>query len=394
MVSAGGQVAISGRSLLISFAFAESLDKSGYGLYSILIPLLLFGMSLNAALVFEPMTYIVSHDDASCSETESGFLSVLFVLNGFLSIVALAVLANVSSGALNVVCVAIFYIGSALFVEFSRRLRLIGMDVVHVAISDWINFLTVCIFIFVLKFFQWLTLFAGLLTVSIISIVQAVYLLKQAGILSKISLNGALAVLKKNSRFIGRNFSTFCASVAYVYANPFMVYWIYGLESNAEVEATRLFLAPLHLLNMAIGQVAFQYFGRSINKGQFTLQQAISRALLIVGSLGITGALLVNFAYDSVSNTFFGGVYAGHQGLMAVLSTTYVVEGIGLVAVFGLKTVSYFRAINIATVFAAVSNLIFIFVFSSNGAEWIIAAKTVSSAIACGVMILFLRRSC
>lgn len=394
MISAGGQVAISGRSLVVSFVFAASLDKADFGFYSILIPLLLFFMSLNSALIFEPMTYVISRSNLMRAGEASDFFALFLVFNGLLIIIAFVIFILISGDQLSALQSVAIYISSGLLLEFARRINLIEMDVVHIAISDWVNFLAVCGLLFALNYYDLLTLPLGLLVVSMISILQAIFLLKKIDIFFGLSISGALGVLKINSRFIFRNLCTFCTSVAYVYANPIFVYWAYGLESNAEVEATRLFLAPLHLLNMALGQIAFQYLSRAINQDRIAFKKVMLRAILAVSTLGVTGALIVNFAYNTVSNIFFNGAYAGHHELMVVLSTTYLVEGVGIIVVFGLKTVACFRAINIATFFAAISNLILLFSFSSNGAEWILGAKMVSSAIACGVMILFLRRSC
>lgn len=344
------QALLSATNFLIAILLIKNVPKAEYGYYSIALPISLFLISLQDAVVNTPLTVLLPSKKGAdrrnyvASLCYGQFLVVLPVAGFGLAILALLRLPGLDPAVKAIAAALCVSSAGLLYREFLRSylfaeedpLAVLKMDAFYVAIF--------------LCLLYGLYLFSGMH-------VAAVFLLTGASALLAAFPFGLARGWRfpppSVSKSYGENWLFgkwallgVCVSHAQSYSYLYLLGIFSGSVAIADVSAARLLLVPLTLLQIGWGKIAIPHGSRLREEGRvhrFFKEQILSSLLFLVAVAAYV-ALLLAFS-EPLQGHLLTGKYASSFGYVALWGSVFAAGFLALNASYGLQAMMRFHII-------------------------------------------------
>ena len=344
------QALLSATNFLIAILLIKSVPKADYGYYSVALPISLFLISLQDAVVNTPLTVLLPSKKGAdrrnyvASLCYGQFLVVLPVAGFGLAILALLRLPGLDpavkaiAAALCVSSAGLLYrefLRSYLFAEEDPQ-AVLKMDAFYVAI--------------------FLCLLSGVYFYSGIRVSTVFLLTGVSALLAALPFGRAqgwrfpppsVAMSYRENWLFGKwALLGVCVTHAQSYSYLYLLGIFSGSAAVADVSAARLLLMPLMLLQMGWGKIAIPRGSRLREEGQahrFFREQILSSLLFLVAVAAYV-ALLLAFS-EPLQRHLLTGKYASSFGYILLWGSVFAAGFLALNASYGLQAMMRFHII-------------------------------------------------
>jgi O-antigen/teichoic acid export membrane protein len=349
-IASADQALLSAMSFLIAILLVKTVPKVEYGYYSIALPVSLFLVSLQNAVVNTPLAVLLP----SKKETEGREYVASLCYGQFLVILPAALLGFAAFSIFRfpgldatghaIAAALCISAGGLLYREFLRSYLFAEEDPLGVLKLDA---LYVAIFLCALSV---------LYLISGIRIDTVFLLLGASALLAALPFGrgqGWRFPPPSVSKSFGENWKFgkwalmgVCVSHAQSYSYLYLLGILSGSVAVADVSAARLLLMPLMLVQVGWGKIAIPHGSRLREKGQahrFFKEQAWASLLFIVAVAAYV-ALLLTFS-EPLQNYLLTGKYASSFGYVMLWGSIFAAGFVALNASFGLQVMMGFNVI-------------------------------------------------
>jgi O-antigen/teichoic acid export membrane protein len=349
-IATADQALLSATNFLIAILLIKIVPKADFGYYSVAVPISLFLISLQDAVVNTPLTVLLASKmgddrrDYVASLCYGQFLVVLPAAGTGLAVLALLRLTGFDPAVVSIAAAVCVSSAGLLYREFLRSylfaeedpLSVLKMDAFHVAI------------------------FLCLLSV--------VYLHTGIGVAAVFLLTGVSALLAalpfgrargwrfpppsvpksygENWRFGKWALLGVCVSHVQSYSYLYLLGIFSGSVEVADVSAARLLLVPLVLVQMGWGKIAIPHGSRLREEGRahrFFKEQVLSSLLFLVAVPAYVALLLI-FS-EPLQTHLLTGKYASSFGYVVLWGSVFAAGFLALNASYGLQVMMRFHII-------------------------------------------------
>ena len=344
------QALLSATNFLIAILLIKSVPKADYGYYSVALPISLFLISLQDAVVNTPLTVLLASKKGGdrrnyiASLCYGQFLVVLPAAGTGLAVLTLFRFPGLDPAVKAIAAALCVSSAGLLYREFLRSylfaeedpLAVLKMDAFYVAI--------------------FLCLLSGLYLFSGIRVATVFLLTGVSAVLAALPFGRARGWRfppTSISKSYGENWLFgkwallgVCVTHAQSYSYLYLLGIFSGSVAVADVSAARLLLMPLMLLQMGWGKIAIPHGSRLREEGQshrFFKEQILSSLLFLV-ALSVYVALLLAFS-EPLQRHLLTGKYASSFGYVMLWGLVFAAGFLALNASYGLQVMMKFHII-------------------------------------------------
>ncbi|MFK7946090.1 MAG: lipopolysaccharide biosynthesis protein [Saprospiraceae bacterium] len=358
------QAVVSGSNFLIGIVLARVLGIDGYGLFALLWMIVLFGKSINQAFVTRPMMSLAPKKE---TKEATNYLATLHYLQYLTSFgIGVFVFVFLLFGQYFDIKIAdnrwFWVVPSIVFLhliyDFYRSQSFVKQDVVFALILDIILFGGHFVAIFVLWYYENLSVTNALIGIGIAHLAVVVL-----GFFKYLQFNFNTNVLKETIIY-HFNFSKWLIGTALLqwFSGNFFIIVAAALMSEAAVGAIRIVqnvMGLTHVLFLAMENIvpvkaALHFKEGGIKQLKTYLIYITGRAGILVGAVLLFLAVFRTFIIDFL----YGAEYIEYSYLVIGFCLTYVLVFIGHPLRFALMTLEITKPIFVSYVLGAIFSLI------------------------------------
>ena len=358
------QAVVSGSNFLIGIALARVLGIDGYGLFALLWMIVLFGKSINQAFVTRPMMSLAPKKESEASVKYIATLHYLQYLTSFgIGIFVFIFLLFGQYFEIEITDNRWFWVMPSIVVlhliyDFYRSQSFVKQDVVFALILDIILFGGHFLAIFVLWYYDNLSVTNALIGIGI-----AHFVVVALGLFKYFSFNFNTTILKETVLY-HFTFSKWLIGTALLqwFSGNFFIIVAAALMSEAAVGAVRIVqnvMGLTHVLflameNMVPVKAALHYKEGGLKQLKTYLIYITGRAGILVGGI----LLLLAIFRTHIIDFLYGAEYIEYSYLVIGFCLTYILVFIGHPLRFALLTLEITKPMFISYVLGAVFSLI------------------------------------
>jgi len=364
IIALADQAVVSGSNFLIGIALARVLGIDGYGLFALLWMIVLFGKSINQAFVTRPMMSLAPKKESEASVKYIATLHYLQYLTSFgIGIFVFIFLLFGQYFEIEITDNRWFWVMPSIVVlhliyDFYRSQSFVKQDVVFALILDIILFGGHFLAIFVLWYYDNLSVTNALIGIGI-----AHFVVVALGLFKYFSFNFNTPILKETVLY-HFTFSKWLIGTALLqwFSGNFFIIVAAALMSEAAVGAVRIVqnvMGLTHVLflameNMVPVKAALHYKEGGLKQLKTYLIYITGRAGILVGGI----LLLLAIFRTHIIDFLYGAEYIEYSYLVIGFCLTYILVFIGHPLRFALLTLEITKPMFISYVLGAVFSLI------------------------------------
>jgi O-antigen/teichoic acid export membrane protein len=358
------QAVVSGSNFLIGIVLARVLGIEGYGLFALLWMIVLFGKSINQAFVTRPMMSLAPKKESEASKNYIATLHYLQYLTSFgIGVFVFIFLLFGQYFDIEIQDNRWFWVVPSIVVlhliyDFYRSQAFVKQEVVFALIQDIILFGGHFLAVFILWYYDNLSVTNALIGIGIAHLVVVV-----VGLLKYFSFNFNTNILKETVLY-HFTFSKWLIGTALLqwFSGNFFIIVAAALMNEAAVGAIRIVqnvMGLTHVLFLAMENVvpvkaALHYKEGGLKQLKTYLIYVTGRAGVVVGGILLLLAIFRTYIIDFL----YGAEYIEYSYLVVGFCLTYILIFVGHPLRFALLTLEITKPMFISYVLGAAFSLI------------------------------------
>lgn len=361
VISFADQALLSLANFLIGVFLIKNSAKEDYGMYVFAYAIILFMVSVQNALVTNQMTVMAPNKkpeerDYFCTTLAVGQYLVVVPL-AFVGMVLIGIIDNLGlldSGKVAMAYAVAVAILGVLLREFIRVFFFLKLNTSTVLLLDFFHSILMLAGLWMASILVPNNLHMAAILIfgaaSAVSGISACFLSKFSFRARWMDIQNSLGEAWKNGRWaLGGVVLTLLESQSYVY----ILTAISGAASTAEVNAARLFLMPVALLNVSVARVLMPRWGgwRAEGRYEHIISSARKALMLIVASILVYLFVLL-WVKDLAIEVLLTKAYAGIGVYIMLWGVYFVLVAIRTNQSILLQVYEDFRAITLASIWS------------------------------------------
>jgi len=368
------QAILSFTNFTTSILLARVLNKKDYGIYIILLSMLLFIQSVQSAVITYPMATLGNIYKEYEVTDYFGALFYCQVIISLILVTAGLVFAFLFLGFGNISFLATC---GLLFLswqnqEFLRKMLLAKHDSGAAIINDAISYGLQLILIIVSFSFDILTLDQAILIMGLTSLLAVIYGLYQCKNYFHLPLKFKSFILDNwnfGKWLLAANTLTWTSSHAFNYLAAIFI----GLQGPAILQACGNIMGPTNIILIGLENIIAPIAAQKYKHSGIPVLKRYLDKIALTGILGLIGyVLMVGFFSRQILDFLYKGTYNGYSHIIWLIAGAYVFSFIMRINAIGLRTViktkKIFWAYLISTIVMLVAGIPLVMFLSIEGA--------------------------
>jgi len=334
------QIIYSGKNFVLTVFLGRIVSKYEFGIFSLIaIGLINYQRILNS-LLYEPLPILLNKSELSLKSIVSFLFPKQCIIHLFLIFFVVSnKLLHYGSLSWNLTIAVIFYYIMSQFYEYTKRIRLSVLKTNIALFYDISLIITQFVLLTILYIINHFTLELILTALSLGYIPCIIFSCKSIPLFADTSNINMNSLSLEYRTYVKPNTGILLLDFCSGHINNFIIFIVLGSSSLANCEAIRMLMIPLHVLNMAMGNILIPYYSSKVatlskNDNIKNFYHTLFLCLLVI----VPCSLLIIFFSPLLTSILYDNKYQGLNSLVIIYSFIYFFDSLQTILICYIKS--------------------------------------------------------